>query len=204
MRRVALAAGLDVNRRASAVGVAAERAAAARCRIQHRARRRINHPEHRLAVLHQRNIDRELAIAFDELPRAVQRIDQPEPLPVASRLEALWRRLLGQHLDFGCQGTEARADDPLRCQIGLGQGRAIVLERDVECGAIDAHDLIARGIGNPDHGAQPVRQLLRAQVSAHRHYDSRRHERPDFARTQWSRIDTVLLDLDARRLAELL
>ncbi len=38
---------------------------------------RRHHPKHGLVVPHQRDIDGEFAVAFDELARAVERIDHP-------------------------------------------------------------------------------------------------------------------------------
>ncbi len=50
--------------------------------VHHFQHRRIDHAQHRFALLNQRDIDREFAIALDELFGAVERIDQPVALPV--------------------------------------------------------------------------------------------------------------------------
>jgi hypothetical protein len=74
----------------------------------------------------------------------------------------LRRGFLAQHRNLGRDGLQARGDDALRRQIGLRQRRTIVLERDVEGGPVDSHDLLARYIGDIDDCRQPVRQLLGA------------------------------------------
>ena len=69
--------GLDVQGPARAVGIAAKRAGTARRRVHDLARRCMHDAEHRLTMLHERDIDGKFAIAFDELARAIERIDQP-------------------------------------------------------------------------------------------------------------------------------
>ncbi|MNT85650.1 hypothetical protein D3C72_2258370 [compost metagenome] len=49
----------------------------------------VNHAHHRFAFFNQGNIDRELAVALDELFCTIERIDQPEALPVLAHVPAL-------------------------------------------------------------------------------------------------------------------
>ena len=67
-------------------------------------------------------------------------------------LELLRRRLLAQHRDVGRQRAEPCGDHALRGQIRFGQRRAIVLERDTERGAVDAHDFPGRAVGDIHDG----------------------------------------------------
>src|SRR3546814_198242 len=63
---------------------AAECALPARTVPQRACHRRLDHSEQDLAVLDQGDVDGELAVALDELARAVERIDHPQTRPRAS------------------------------------------------------------------------------------------------------------------------
>src|SRR6185437_15330899 len=56
----------------------AARGAGAGCGIEHALHRRIDHAQRRLALFDEADIDAELAVPRDELPGAVEGIDQPE------------------------------------------------------------------------------------------------------------------------------
>src|ERR1022692_677347 len=58
--------------------------------------RRVHHAQNSAALLDQCNIDREFAIAFDELLGAIQRIDQPIA-PCAIRAGKIPDRFLGEY-----------------------------------------------------------------------------------------------------------
>ncbi len=77
--------------------------------------------ENRAMIVDQGNIDRELAIAVDEFPGAVQGVDQPVLRP----LRALGKRrqsfLLRNDRNFGGKSTQAGDDTTMRGQIGLRQ-----------------------------------------------------------------------------------
>src|SRR3546814_12921572 len=78
-----------------AVAFAAERATAELAMPQLAGHRRLDHAEHRDAVVDQGDIDGELAIALDEFAGAVERIHQPHPRPLpAQRRRDLLRRFL--------------------------------------------------------------------------------------------------------------
>ena len=123
------------------VAIAAQRAEPPRVACHSIARhRRLHHAEHRHAVLDQRDVDGELAIALDELAGAVERIDQPQPPPFAAHAR---RRILGgflrQDRDVGRQLAPARR----RCS-GARRGRprsaatVVVLVFDREFAVVDA------------------------------------------------------------------
>ena len=72
-----------------------------------------DHPEHRFAVFDQRDVDRELAVAADELLGAVERVDQPVALPVPTLFERWRLGFLGNHRHIGRQLVEAFHDDAM-------------------------------------------------------------------------------------------
>jgi hypothetical protein len=75
----------------------AQRAVTFRCRVHQIERRRVDNPQHRLAVIDKRDIDCELSIPADEFLRAIERIDKPELTPLFSLL-ILWNcRFFGDY-----------------------------------------------------------------------------------------------------------
>ena len=88
----------------------------------------------------QRDIDGELVVAIHELPGAVQGIHQP----VATSSRSVPRNPAPPTLrrKAGSQGSvrQARGDDPMGSEVGLGQRRFVGLGFDVEVGVIHVHD----------------------------------------------------------------
>src|SRR5271156_150238 len=69
------------------------------------------------------DIDREFAVALDELAGAVEGIDHPELAPGLTLGPGGLSRLLGQDRYVGGQCGQSLENDSLRLQIGQGQGR---------------------------------------------------------------------------------
>src|SRR6185437_7694055 len=123
--------------RADALPVAAlfrlpPRADTARGDVQVAGDRRQHNAQHGPVVLDQRDVDRELAVALDELAGTVERIDQPVPRP---RFALLPRRLLGffgNERQYGLHVRQAFGNHLLRGKVGGGERGAVVLQLDVE------------------------------------------------------------------------
>ena len=82
------------------------------------------------ALVNQGDVDGKLAIAFDELLRPVQRVDQPKGLPFRAFLE-------GDLLPFLAQDREGRdregpRDETVGRLVGLRQRRVVGLELDAK------------------------------------------------------------------------
>ncbi len=60
-----------------------------------------DHPEHGLVIHHQRDVDGEFAVAFDELARAVEGVDDPQLAPVPAFRPRRLRGLLGENRNVG-------------------------------------------------------------------------------------------------------
>ena len=93
---------------------------------------------------HERNVDGEFAVAFDELARAVQGIDDPQLAPVHAFGPGRLRRLLGENRNVGGKLGQALDDVALRLQVRQGERRIVLftLHREVPI-AVDAHDGLA-------------------------------------------------------------
>ena len=98
--------------------------------------------EHRPSVLDQADQHRELAVARDELPGAVERVDQPEARRRRGK-PRLRHGFLGDDRDVGKRRRQHLDDDPLGSEIGLGDRCLVVLLRHLERVGIDAHDRFA-------------------------------------------------------------
>ena len=124
--------------------------------------RLLHDAEHGLVILDQRDVDRELAVALDELARAVERIDEPITRPALARRPGDAGRFLAQHRHVRRQRAEPLDDDVMRGEIGCGQRRAIVLVLDREIRLVDIEDRRRRAFGE-------VRELMRepGEIEAH-------------------------------------
>ncbi len=76
--------------------------------------------EHRHTRLDQGDVDRELAVALDELLGAVERIDQPEPSPDHFRRQAGDGFLFRDDWNVGRKRAQHRQDYRLGRRIGSG------------------------------------------------------------------------------------
>ncbi len=103
----------------------------------------MDHAEHRLAALDQRDIDGELAVAADEFLGAVERVDEPEEIRRRTGQAVGLALLLGDDRDAGRGGGERGEDDRLGALIGKRHRRGIRLAADREIAGIDLHDRIA-------------------------------------------------------------
>ena len=92
------------------------------------------------AVLDQRDVDGELAVALDEFAGAVERIHQPEGPPPAAPGNVDGSGFLRQHRDVGRQCRQAVDDATMRSEVGSRQRRAIVLVLDRELAFIHRED----------------------------------------------------------------
>ena len=95
---------------------------------------RRHHAEHGLVLHHQGDVDGELAVALDELARAVERIDHPELAPGSAFAPGRLRRLLGENGYVGRERGQAFDDDSLRLQVGQRQRRIVFLVLHREAG----------------------------------------------------------------------
>ena len=100
-------------------------------------------------LVDERDIHRELAVALDELLRAVERIDEPITLPFAPRRVIGGQRLLGEDRQARVELLERLADDAVRDLVRFGQRRVVALARDGEIGAsVDVEYRAARVAGD--------------------------------------------------------
>jgi hypothetical protein len=142
---------------AVAAGVASPRAVAGPAMPQRAGHRRLDHAEHRHAVLDEGDVDGELAIALDELARAVERIDHPQPRPApAQRRGNRIGGFLRQHRHVRRQVAQAGDDAAVRGEVGRGQRAGIGLVRDVEVVGVDREDLRGRRPRDPDDALADV------------------------------------------------
>ena len=130
------------------------RAEAGGAGVEPRRRRQMDRAERRHAPVDQRDVDRELAVAGDELAGAVERVDEPEAAPVDGRDLAARGPFLGDDGDVRRQLPERRDDQPLGVLVGVGDGAAVGLGRHREIAAIDGHDLRPRGDGDVANGGE--------------------------------------------------
>ena len=107
-------------------------------------------PEHGATVLDECHIDREFAIARDELARAVERIDQPEAIRKRGH-PACAHGLFGDDRHIRREARELGLDQRLGAGVGLGHRRGVMLGCDLERRRIDLHDDRTGGAGDRDH-----------------------------------------------------
>jgi hypothetical protein len=84
--------------------------------------RRLHDAEDDFAVFDQGEVDAELAIALDELARAIERIDQPQAIPAAAGVPGrVFRGFFRQHGNVGGERFQARDEDVVRGHVRGGQ-----------------------------------------------------------------------------------
>ena len=100
----------------------------------------INHRAHADIVLHERDVDREFVVTLEEFYRSVERVDQPEELPVAALLVAQFAPLLAQNRYP--RGAEVLADGLVGQPVGQRDGGSVALEAHLIRRAVlvDLHD----------------------------------------------------------------
>jgi hypothetical protein len=118
----------------------------------------VDHAGDRLAFLDQRDVDRELAVARNELLGAVERIDQPEAAARNLRQRARRGRLLGDHRDLRGELGERLEDKVLGRLVGLGDRRGVLLVAHFDLLALDvvAEDHLAGALGDQAQDRQQV------------------------------------------------
>jgi len=102
--------------------------------------RQHDHTQHRALILDQRDVDREFTIALDEFARSVQRVDHPQPRPVAAGLEVDFGRFLAEHGDVGGKLSERFDQRFMAGHVGAGQRAVVVLVLDLEIAFVDFED----------------------------------------------------------------
>ena len=126
----------------------------------------MHHAKRRLSVLDQRDVHGELAVALDELARAIQRIDQPEARPAASRVPGDFLAFLGKDRDVRRQRAQTIDDDAIGGEVGSGQRRIVALGLDVEIvAAVHGHDGVAGLMGDVDDGVAPIAHAVVPWIS---------------------------------------
>jgi hypothetical protein len=78
----------------------------------------VNDAEYGSRIDDQRNVHRELTVAAEKLPRAVERVDQPESATGYIRQTAFRGCLLGDQRDLRGKFGKTRLDDRLRGDVG--------------------------------------------------------------------------------------
>ena len=118
--------------------------------------RRGHDAQHRLMVAHQGDVDRELAIAADELLGAVERVHQPQLGPgAADRKRVRGLGFLGQHRDRRRQRRELARENLVSRTVGKGDRRLVCLVLDPVGRGIDLENGGGRlGDGVADAGEQ--------------------------------------------------
>ncbi len=114
-----------------------------------------NDPEQRFAARDERDIDREFAVARDELARAVEWIDEPESL-LDARHAARAGSILADDRHCRRDARELCLEQRPGAVVGVGDGRGVGLACDLELGGIDRHD---QRTGGADDRDDPVEQF---------------------------------------------
>ena len=102
-------------------------------------RRSEHHAGDRDAVLDERDVDRELAVAADELLGAVERIDEQEGVPDL-RSPCGGHFLLGDDRNVRHRRREGFHDGVLGAEIGFADRRIVDFVGDGKVGPVDLHD----------------------------------------------------------------
>src|SRR5574344_1046045 len=142
--------------------------------------RLLDHRKIGRALVDQRDVDTELAIALDEFAGAIDRVNQPITGPVLAFLPADLGTFLAEDRQVGSNPRQALDNDPVGQQIGIGHRAGIVLVADLEAAAIHLHDRLASVAGQgDDHFAQVDRDADHACMASHcRAMNSAASERP--------------------------
>jgi hypothetical protein len=115
---------------------------------------RVDGAEHGAAVDNERDVDRELAVALDELFRAVEWVDEPIARPTPACRVVLGRRFLGKQRDRGVERREIARDDRVSHAVGFRERRIVALPRYREVAAVDLEDGATCGARNVAHGVE--------------------------------------------------
>jgi hypothetical protein len=83
--------------------------------------RHANHSERRPAALDERDIYGELAVLRQELPGAVERVDEPVGRPRGADAGIGQAAFLGDDRQLRSQASQAVQEDAVRRQVGLGE-----------------------------------------------------------------------------------
>ena len=112
--------------------------------------------EHRLSRANESDIHREFAIATDEFPGAIKRIDEPERTVrrVDRRDTPCGDRFLGDDREAGGEALESRQDDGFRALVGDRYRRRVGLLGDRERGAVDLGNDLPGIAGDADDRIQ--------------------------------------------------
>ncbi len=95
-----------------------------------------------MVALHQRDVDRELAVPAQELLGAVERVHQPEPGRRRARQSLALGALLGNHRNARRPRAQDLDDDRLRALVGAGDRRVVGLAPHIgrANGVVDLED----------------------------------------------------------------
>ncbi|MNT42253.1 hypothetical protein D3C72_1786650 [compost metagenome] len=113
--------------------------------VQHRG---IDQSPDRPALLDQRNVHGELAVAGDELLGTIQRIHQPVAGPAAPCLHRLGVRLFRQHMDIRRQAGQRLHYHLVRPLIGGGERTLVLLVLHRKGLTVDGQDGVTGGAGD--------------------------------------------------------
>jgi hypothetical protein len=112
--------------------------------------RHMDYAQNRLMVLDQRDVDSEFTIAADKLPGAIERIDQPVRIPLATFPEIREPGLLGEYRQIRGQLLEARHDDMVRRHVCLRERGLVILGLYIEIACVHFENRLAR-LGSQDN-----------------------------------------------------
>jgi hypothetical protein len=115
--------------------------------------RRVDHAGNRPCCLDEGDVDREFAVAGDELLGAVERIDEEEP-PRRPGNGAARHRLLGNHRNLRREPSKSGQDDLLRRDVRRGHWRGIGLERHLRPAIVESEDDLSGLPGQRDQAGK--------------------------------------------------
>ena len=109
-----------------------ERAATLRADIGQLFDRHRHHAQYRLMLVDQGDIDGEFTGAIDEFLGAIQRVHQPVTGPAQPGGRVGHDRFFRQDRNVRRQRRQPRHDDPVRCMVGCGDRRIVILGDDLD------------------------------------------------------------------------